>query len=106
MVALGGRRLEVAEARDDGQAVKLVSESCMKSGSEGVTAWEKEGRPRALFLWRDGGGGNLSRVRAHTQGDSGECAYGWDAGTLGHWLESLIPNFPGSVGNRMRVKPL
>lgn len=38
-------------------------------------AWEEEGRPHVLFLWRDGGGGDLSYslVHAHTQNGSGVC---------------------------------
>lgn len=36
----------------------------------------------------------------HTHRMAQVCArYGWDADTLGHWLESLFPNLPGSVGN-------
>lgn len=49
---------------------------------------------------------SLSCAHTLTQDDSGECTFGWDAGTLEHWLESLLPNFPGTVGNRMRVEPL
>lgn len=66
------------------------------------------GRLRVLFLRRDGGGGNLSYslVHVHTQDDSGMCTYGWDAGTLGHWLESLLPYFPGSAGNGKSGEPV
>lgn len=69
-----------------------------------------EGRKTPCLVPLEGWGWweSLSLSCAHTltQDDSGECTFGWDAGTLEHWLESLLPNFPGTVGNRMRVEPL
>ena len=50
MVAPGGEGLEVAEAQEHGQAVKLVGESCMKPGAQRDDCWASR-ETRVCCAW-------------------------------------------------------